>query len=74
MQQAFEKKPLTSPSVEGSMSEYRESQMISSTFFMGPVEIPGNELSQSYAKYLYTCHVFPKSDDLSISIAAGRNV
>ena len=37
----------TSPSVEGSMSEYRESQIMSSTFFMGPVEMPGNELSQS---------------------------
>lgn len=65
---------MTSPSVEGSMSEYRESQMISSTFFMGPVEIPGKEFSQSYAKYLYTFQVFPKSDDLSISIAAGRKV
>lgn len=43
----LEKLSLTSPSVEGSMSEYRESQIISSTFFMGPVEIPGNELSQS---------------------------
>lgn len=37
----------TSPSVEGSISEYRESQMMSSTFFNDPVETPGKDDSQS---------------------------
>lgn len=41
---------------------------------MGVVLAAGNESAQSWAKYRYTFHVFPKSYDLSMSIAAGRNV
>lgn len=64
----------TSPSVEGSMSEYLESQMTSPTPFAGPEEMLGKEAAQSCAKYLNAFQVCPKSVERSTSIAAGRNV
>lgn len=65
---------ITSPPDDGATAEYLVSQITSVSLWGCSVDTPGKYFSQLCAKYRYTCHVLPKSDDRSINIFAGLNV
>lgn len=64
----------TSPSLEGSISEQRSSQMTSLIRCKPLAGIPGKVLVQFLAKQRQGRHVRPKSADRSMIKAAGRKV